>query len=361
MKKSKFNTVVLGIFVIGAMVLLIGILFLIGNRQFMFSRTFKLKANFETVAGLKEGSFVNYSGITVGSVEKISITSGNIIEISMVIDNKVQEFIKKDSKVSIISEGLIGNKIIEITSGSNSSPSVEDGDIIASIKPLTTDDILNTLNQAGENAANLAGDLSDIVHKVNEGKGTIGQLINNESLFNSVDSTFRSLSTYSGKINYVINSLGETIQKVSSDFDLLSTSLLSITNNFTEVSKNIADVSRKINSSESLVGTLLTDTVFANNLKQVIENSNKTTQNLERGSFGFYQNMEALKHNFLFKGYFEDRGYWDKTDVTRQIEEKERILKDKEKELQNIEQKLRELNKEFKKIESEIEKNKKNQ
>jgi len=344
MKKSKINSVILGVFVIGALALLFAVLFLIGNKQFMFSDTFTLKSNFENVAGLKEGSFVNFSGITVGSVEQINIISGNVIEVSMVLDNKVKEFIKKDSKVSIVSEGLIGNKIIEIIPGTAYSQSVSDGDILTSIKPVTTDDIMNTLNQAGENASELAGDLSEIVRKVNEGKGTIGQLINNESLFNEVESTFKSLSAYSGKINSVIGSLGETIQKVSSDFDLLS-------NNIIEITKNFAEVSKKINSSESLVGTLLTDTVFANNLKQVIENSNKTTQNLERGAFGFYQNMEALKHNFLFKGYFEDMGYWDKADVEKKIEDKEKLLREKEKELRDLELKLKDLQNQFKKLE----------
>ena len=351
MKKSKINSVLLGIFVIGALALLIGVLFLIGNRQQLFSDTFELKSNFENVAGLREGSFVNYSGINVGSVDKIEIKSGNVIEVTMLIDKKVKEFIKKDSKVSIVTEGLVGNKIIEISPGSVNSSSVESGDIIASVKPVTTEDILINLNKAGESASNLAGDLSGIVQKVNEGKGTIGQLINNESLYYTLDSTFRSFSSYSGKINTVINSLGETIQRITTDFDQLSSNLLDITTNF-------SDVSEKINSSQSLVGTLLTDTVFANNLKEVIEYANKTTQNLERGAFGFYQNMEALKHNFLFKGYFEDLGYWDKVDVEKKLEEKQDLLKQKDAELKILELKLRDLNKEIKNTETEIEKKK---
>ncbi|MBN1632550.1 MAG: MCE family protein [Ignavibacteria bacterium] len=354
MKKPKINSVLLGVFVIGAFALFIGVLFLIGSRQQLFSDTFKLKSNFENVAGLREGSFVNYSGITVGSVDEINIISGNQIEVVMIIDKKVKEFIKKDSKVSIVTEGLVGNKIIEISPGSVNSSSVESGDVIASVKPVTTEDILINLNKAGESASNLAGDLSGIVQKVNEGKGTLGQLINNETLYYTLDSTFRSFSSHSGKINTVINKLSETIERITSDFDQLSSNLLEITNNFTEVSE-------KINSSQSLVGTLLTDTLFANNLKEVIEYANKTTQNLERGAFGFYQNMEALKHNFLFKGYFEDMGYWDKADVEKTLEEKQNLLKQKDAELKILEHKLRDMNKEIKNIESEIEQKNRNQ
>jgi phospholipid/cholesterol/gamma-HCH transport system substrate-binding protein len=103
-----------------------------------------------------------------------------------------------------------------------------------------------------------------------------------------------------------------------------------------------------MNSSESIIGTLLTDTVFANNLKEMIYNANKTTSNLEQGSFSFAQNMEALKHNFLFKGYFEDIGYWDKSDFEKSTDKKQLQLKLKEQELNDKEKQLKELEKKLK-------------
>jgi phospholipid/cholesterol/gamma-HCH transport system substrate-binding protein len=103
-----------------------------------------------------------------------------------------------------------------------------------------------------------------------------------------------------------------------------------------------------MNSSESIVGTLLTDTSFANNLKSLMLNANLTTKNLETGSSSFAQNMEALKHNFLFKGYFEDIGYWDKTDWEKNIDKKmlelrvrEQELLKKEKELKDLQEKIK--------------------
>jgi phospholipid/cholesterol/gamma-HCH transport system substrate-binding protein len=95
------------------------------------------------------------------------------------------------------------------------------------------------------------------------------------------------------------------------------------------------------------VGTLLTDTAFANDLKQTIANANKTTAELEKGSFSFAQNMEALKHNFLFKGYFEDIGYWDKTGWEKDIDKKSEQLRIKEQELNEKEKKLNDLEKQL--------------
>jgi phospholipid/cholesterol/gamma-HCH transport system substrate-binding protein len=139
------------------------------------------------------------------------------------------------------------------------------------------------------------------------------------------------------------------VDNVSGDLDVL-------TKQINKIAADISEIVRKMNSSESIVGTLLTDTSFANNLKSLMQNANMTTKNLETGSSSFAQNMEALKHNFLFKGYFEDIGYWDKTDWEKNMDKKglelrikEQELIKKEKELKNLEEKLR--------LEEKIEKN----
>jgi len=111
------------------------------------------------------------------------------------------------------------------------------------------------------------------------------------------------------------------------------------------ITEDISDITYKMNSSESVVGTLLTDTNFANNLKSLIRNANETTANLEQGSFSFSQNMEALKHNFLFKGYFEDIGYWSKTDYEKNVFDLNMKLKLKQQELDARDKRLNELEK----------------
>ena len=116
------------------------------------------------------------------------------------------------------------------------------------------------------------------------------------------------------------------------------------------ITEDISEITRKMNSSESVVGTLLTDTNFANNLKSLIRNADQTTANLEQGSFSFSQNMEALKHNFLFKGYFEDIGYWDKTDFEKNVADLNMKLKIKQQELEQREKRINDLEKTVKEL-----------
>lgn len=312
--------IILGIFVIGGLAIFIAAIFILGSKRNLFSSQSRLNAYFENVAGLRTGSTVNFSGISVGSVESIDIISSDKIKVSFTVKNEVLPFIKTDSKTMIASEGLVGSKILEISPGSQNAPSVSDGQYIESVKPITPDDIIKNLNEAGKNASGLTKELDDVVAKVNRGEGTIGQLINNDSLYYAVYKTMNSFSEYSTQINRIVSVITGAVQNLSGDVE-------SITKEMDITLKNLTDITSKLNSSQSFLGTLLTDTSFANNLKKTIESASITAKNLEDGSRSFNQNMEALKHNFFFKGYFEDIGYWDKEDYELELEKKKQELK----------------------------------
>jgi len=341
MEPNKNKKLAIALFIISGFLLFTIAIFVIGSKENLFTPTFQLKSEFETVSGLKNGSSVRFNGISVGKVDAIDIQGTNKVLVVMRLEKNVQKYIKKDSKATVSSEGLVGNKVIEITSGSVQSPSVDDNELITSIKPVDVQDIIGSLKESSENASNITKDLSEITARINSGEGTIGQLVNNESLYRGIDSTFRSLAGYSGELSVVFGKITNTVDNVSGDLDQLTKQVRNITG-------DIAEVTRKMNSSESIVGTLLTDTIFANNLKAVIRNANMTTKNLESGSFSFAQNMEALKHNFLFKGYFEDIGYWDKPGWEKNMDKKalelrlkEQELLQKEKELKDLEEKIK--------------------
>lgn len=328
--------IITGIFIIAGLVLFLVATFIIGSKTNLFKSTFELNTIFQNVAGIKEGNTVTFAGINVGTVDMVKIETPNKVVVMMTIDSKMKGFIRKDSKVAITSEGLVGNKVVSISSGNDNAAPVENGDYLESVKPIGVEDIIKDLKATTENVNRLTGSLSNIVDSVSNGQGTIGQLINNESLFNSVDSTFKSFATSTQKVDAILSKVSQTVDQVTANFNDLSKGVNDIT-------ENIAMVTQKINSSQSLVGTLLTDTVFANNLKDIVKNSNEATAKLEDGAFSFAQNMEALKHNFLFKGYFEDIGYWEKSDVDKKISDIELLIRKRIKELNEKKLQLKQL------------------
>lgn len=341
METNKNKKIAVALFIISGFALFLTAIFVIGSKENLFTPVFVIKTEFESVSGLRTGSTVRFNGINVGKVNLIQILATNKILVEMSIENSVQKFIKKDSRVTIASDGLVGNKIIEISPGTPGSQHVAEGDMLISVKPVEVSDIMASLKQSSDNASEITKDLAEITAKVNSGEGTLGQLINNPSVYQGIDTTFRSFSKYSGQLNLVFAKITGTVDNVSSDID-------NLTKQVNKITVEISDIVRKMNSSESIVGTLLTDTSFANNLKDVIKNTNSATKNLENGSFSFAQNMEALKHNFLFKGYFEDIGYWDKTDWEKNMDKKNMELRIKEQQLLKKETELKQLEEKLK-------------
>ncbi len=334
MGNNKSKYIKLGIFIVAGLALFVIALFYIGSKENLFTKTFNVYSIFPNVSGLTQGNSVQFAGINVGTIQSIEIIATDKVKVNMSIVSEVKKFIKKDSEASINSDGLVGNKVLAINSGSVNSQSIEDGDSLHSVTPVSIGDIVKNLNESTKGAEQISKDLAEIVSKVNNGEGTLGKLINNSDIFNSLDSLMNSFSGSSANINKILAQASNTIELVTNDIRKLQGSIDTIT-------RNVSGITTKINSSQSLVGTLLTDTVFANNIKGVLTNANQTTANLEMGSFSFYQNMEALKHNFLFKGYFEDLGYWDKTGFEKTMQTRETRILNKENELNSRETRLR--------------------
>ncbi|MFA7359849.1 MAG: MlaD family protein [Candidatus Kapaibacterium sp.] len=349
MDKKVVKKLIVAVFIIVGILLFLVAIFFIGSKENMFTATMNIQSGFETVSGLLEGSNVRFNGISVGTVERIDIVSGNKVLVQMTILSSVRKFIKKDSKVKIISEGLIGNKIVDISPGGENSPSVNEGDWLESIRPVDTEDILKSLKETGDNASLMSKDVAVIIEKVKNGEGTLGQLITNNSLYDGVDSTMRGFARSTGIVN-------DVLRNVSSSVDVITVEIIPMTQKMRNITEDIAEISRKMNSSESVVGTLLTDTAFANNIKSIIRNADLTTANLEQGSFSFSQNMEALKHNFLFKGYFEDVGYWDQTTFEKNLTDLNMKLKIKQQEIDARDKRINEMEKTIKELQQKIKK-----
>jgi phospholipid/cholesterol/gamma-HCH transport system substrate-binding protein len=224
----------LGLFVTVGMGLFVLIVFIIGKQKNLFNPVFKLSSTFYNISGLQVGNNVRFSGITVGTVDDINIINDSTVLVEMLIKKDVQKFIKSDCAAAIGSEGIIGDRILIISSGSSNAPIVKNGQSLSSQEPVETDAIMASLQITADNSAIISGQLAEIMIKVNSGQGTLGRLIQ--------DST-------------------------------------------------------------------------------IAENINQTIVNLKRSSKGLDENMEAAKHNFLLKGYFNKK---DKDAVKKKKEAEEK-------------------------------------
>jgi outer membrane protein OmpA-like peptidoglycan-associated protein len=137
----------LGVFVVITLLILGTGIFLIGDKQFLFSPTYRLEAQFHSVDGLNEGADVRVGGIREGTIKHIHLPDRpeDNVTVEMKMDNSTREIIRKDSVASIKTEGLLGNKFIEITFGSKEAGKVENGDTIRSVSPVDMTEVANSI------------------------------------------------------------------------------------------------------------------------------------------------------------------------------------------------------------------------
>ena len=170
MANKKLNNVKLGLFVIAGLLFMIVMLYMIGKDQNLFSRNIELRARFNNAQGLVKGNNVKYAGIQVGTVNKVKLINDSTVEVTMLIEEKYKSNIGSNAVVSIGTEGFIGNKIVSITPGQGHTESVEDGDMLASKKIISTDDMLETLSVSNRNIAFITDQLKTTVQQINNSK-----------------------------------------------------------------------------------------------------------------------------------------------------------------------------------------------
>lgn len=332
MKTTEVQKIRLGIFVIIGTILFVTAVYLIGQRQNMFEKTFTLSAYFQNVNGLQKGNNVRYSGIDIGTVKDISMINDSVIKVEMAIEEKILSHIKTDAIAAIGSDGLVGNMIINIVPGKRQNASlIKNGDTIESYSKIGPDDILNTLGSSSENLSILSSDLLKITEAIIKGKGTIGVLLNDTLMAKDLSQSVNNLKMASYSALSSINELNTILYDIKANDDTVLGLLVNDTvsgQKLKNVVKNLEASSLEIEnlvqsatnavsaiqSNEGALDYVLNDTTLVNNLKS-------TFKNINEGTDKFNQNMEALKHNFLTRGYF------------RRLErEKEKALKKAEKE-----------------------------
>jgi phospholipid/cholesterol/gamma-HCH transport system substrate-binding protein len=234
----------------------------------------------------------------------------------MNIDKKDQQYIRKDAKAKISSEGFIGNKLVIIYGGTMGAQQVEDGDLLGVEKGLSTDEMLATLQQNNKNLLDITTDFKTISKRLMNGEGSVGKLLTDETLVNNLETTVVGLKQASANAQKLTASISAYASKLQSEgsltndlvtdtiiFSQIRTAVAQLqqtTKTATEVANNFKEVSAKINSNNSPAGVLLNDPQAAADLKATLANLNAGTEKLD-------ENMEALQHNFLLRGFFKKK------------------------------------------------------
>ena len=192
----------LGAFILLGLTILASGIFIIGGKQYLFTSTYRLKAEFSSVVGLDAGAEVRVGGVHTGSVRSVELPSKptDKITVWMDLENSTHNIIRQDSVASIETEGLLGSQYVAISFGSADAAAVPNGGTISSVPPLVMADlmkkasgILDTSQVALTNVTDATANLKSISAKIDSGQGTVGALVNDKKLYNQLDQTTAGL------------------------------------------------------------------------------------------------------------------------------------------------------------------------
>jgi phospholipid/cholesterol/gamma-HCH transport system substrate-binding protein len=319
-RSTNRRLVIVGFFVFLSLIFLLGGILMVGNAHNTFQNKMKVVSLFDDVNGLKKGNNVWFSGVKIGTVSNLSFYGKSQVEVSMNIDTKSQQYIRKDAKVKISSDGFIGNKILVIYGGTSKTEAVEIGDTLAVEKTFSTDDMINMLQENNKNFLAITNNFKAISEKLVAGEGTIGKLLNDNSVYANINTATASLQNASVKAQQLVSSLAAFSSGLNTK-GTLANELTTDTLVFNSIKASVFQLQKIADTA----------TIFITNLKQAGSNPNtsigvlihdkesgarlkETIKNLESSSKKLDEDLEAAQHNFLLKGFFKNKAKTNKSD-----------------------------------------------
>jgi phospholipid/cholesterol/gamma-HCH transport system substrate-binding protein len=302
-------------------VLVTGIL-MVGNMAGTFKRKMKVVSFFEDVSGLQAGNNVWFSGVKIGTVSSLHFFGVSQVKVEVNIEIKAQEYIRKDAKIKISTDGLIGNKILVIYGGSPKASEVQEGDTLEVEKTFTSEDMINMLQENNKNILAITADFKAVSQGIAAGQGTLGKLLGDDQLYNNINATAGSMQAAAAKAALLVANLhtytqsldkeGTLAHELANDtvvFASMRATAVQLQNMADTASALVAGLKEASANTATPVGVLLHDEEAGASIKA-------TLLKLESTSVKLDENMEALQHNFLLRRYFKKKAKAEKDPQT---------------------------------------------
>lgn len=233
----------------------------------MFGNTFMIYGNFKNVGGLEIGNNIRFAGINVGTVKDISIVSDTMIRVDMLMQDQVKPFLKADALASIGSDGLMGDKLITIVSGSSTEMRrLKGGSRIRTANPVDFDKVIGQFTNVATNAEIITAELAGMAVQIRKGDGTISKLLYTDDLSRSLEGTASNAQRITG---------------------------------------SLSDIASQIQSGRGAIGNLVYTDTLSNALSRTVNTANTAMTTINEAADGFSENMKALQGNYFLRGYFK--------------------------------------------------------
>lgn len=300
-KQLRWSKLKVGVVVTLALLVLLIAIFFAGGIEKIFSPMMELKIQFQDVRGLRKGAPVWIYGTEVGSVRDIRLDRlvGAVVTISLKKD--VQGFLKKDAKASIMTMGLLGDKYIELSTGSPKAEPIGKGEMIKGSVPVEISEIMETAGLSIAKVGDVINRLDNLILKIDEGEGTLAKFLTDPSIYDNLN---RSVNTLSLTLEEIKGSRG-TLKMLVEDpslYQRMVSAVSSIEGLAKKTNESVGEITRKINEGQGTLKKLVEDPslydkalTVVSTVEQLAKNIEQITQDLETFSRGLNEKKGTLK------------------------------------------------------------------
>ncbi|MEO8737700.1 MAG: MlaD family protein [Edaphobacter sp.] len=271
----------MGIIVLVASIVLVTLLFLMTSASGLgiFSHKLTIVTYFENSAGPKEGGAVNLEGVTIGTVKSVTVVNTpsrklTPVRVIMKLDEKYAANLKKDSKASLTTVGVLGDTVVDINSQFAVGPPLKDGDELKTLETPSITDVVKASQGTIESLNVILSKMNVIVDNLQSGKGSVGQFINNPELYNKANDTVNELLTLEKNLNAGRGSIG----KLMTDDTLY--------NRMNDAAGKMENIANSLQSGKGTAGMLLKDDSLYKNLNSTLSHANSILADADAGKGG---------------------------------------------------------------------------
>lgn len=277
-QEVRWSQLKVGVLVLVALVALIALIFLMsGPTGGFFSSKIKLRSYFENSAGLKQGAPVNLQGVTIGNVEAIHIVPNNKlhpVEVIMSVGSSYLPDLHTDSTSSLVTIGVLGDTVVEINSTKATGPPPENNAILPTNETPNLSDVIRSSQGTIEQLNGILAKVNQLVDTLNSSKGSVGELINNPTLYNKALATISQMQQL---VNQVSNGKGSVGKLISDD---------TLYNRINDMAGKLDKITTEIDNGQGTIGKLLKDEALADNLNRTAANADQLLARINAGKGG---------------------------------------------------------------------------
>jgi phospholipid/cholesterol/gamma-HCH transport system substrate-binding protein len=277
-QEVRWSQLKVGTIVLVSTIILVALLFLMTSASGfgLFSKKLVVITYFENAAGLKEGAAVNLQGVTIGTVEKVTVTSDPArkltpVKVTMKLDAKYQEELKEDSKAELTTVGVLGDTVVNVNSQNAVGAPLRDGDELHTLETPNIQNVVKASQGTIEQLNVILAKMNAIVDNIQTGKGSVGELINNPELYNKADRAVTELNTLEANLNAGQGSVGKLLHD-DKLYDRLN-----------DTAGKLDEIATALGNGKGTAGKLIKDDTLYNNLNATLNRTNALLDDVQHG------------------------------------------------------------------------------